>query len=84
MVVEDGDKYTEILNEDDDRLLKLKELGEEIYTSVVKALLALNEHNPSGCFPDKVLWNYKDDRRATLKEAIEYIIKQWGSLKRKR
>lgn len=60
------------------------EWGKEAYKAVADALLELNEYNPSGRYPVPELWNSKKGKRASLKEIIEYIIKQWKTLKRKR
>ncbi|PIA31337.1 hypothetical protein AQUCO_05000009v1 [Aquilegia coerulea] len=76
-VVQNGSgEAKEIINEDDEQLKKLKrKYGSEVYVSVCQALKEVNEHNPSGRYPVGVLWDYKENKRATLKEAIDIILK---------
>ncbi|TKY47428.1 hypothetical protein E2542_SST29488 [Spatholobus suberectus] len=78
-------KEKEIIRDDDEKLNGLKnDLGEGAYKAVVKALSEINEHNPGGGYLTSVLWNYKQGRRATLKEGIQFLLNQWKVLKRKR
>jgi gentisate 1,2-dioxygenase len=75
----------QILNEGDEELRNLKkEWGDEIYTAVVTALNELEEYNPSGRYVVSELWNFKEGRKATLKEVIAYIVKNINTLKRKK
>ncbi|GFZ07936.1 XH/XS domain-containing protein [Actinidia rufa] len=75
----------EIIDEDDELLKNLKEeWGVEIHEAVTAALIEMNEYNPSGRYVISELWNFKEKRKATLKEVIAYILKSLKTLKRKR
>ncbi|KAL9239646.1 hypothetical protein vseg_013949 [Gypsophila vaccaria] len=78
-------KTKETIDEDDEKLKKLKEeWGDDVYKTVTTALLELNEYNPSGRYVINELWNFKEGRKATVKEVVNYIFKSLKSLKRKR
>ncbi|KAK9279462.1 hypothetical protein L1049_013141 [Liquidambar formosana] len=75
----------ELIDEEDEKIKDLKEeFGDEVYKAVTTALMEMNEYNPSGRYIISELWNFKEGRRATLKEGVSFILKQWKSLKRKR
>ncbi|KAK1265351.1 Peptidyl-prolyl cis-trans isomerase PASTICCINO1 [Acorus gramineus] len=84
IVAVDG-QTQEIVNEDDEKLKEVKnELGDDVHNAITTALLEVNEYNPSGRYAVPELWNFKEGRKATLKEVAQYIIRQWQSAKRKR
>lgn len=84
-IIHDGDITKEIIDEDDVKLKELRsEWGEEVYNAVVTALKEINEYNPSGRYVIKELWNFREGRKATLKDVVQYILKQWKTFKRKR
>lgn len=66
------------INDEDEKLKGLKkEMGDEVYKAVTTALIEINEYNPSGRYITSELWNYSEGRRATLKEGVEFLMKQW-------
>ncbi|XP_072979178.1 factor of DNA methylation 1-like [Typha angustifolia] len=80
-----GGETKEIVDEDDPKLRSLWiELGDDVCNAVKTALLELNEYNPSGRYVVSELWNFKEGRKATVKEVLQYVIKQWKTNKRKR
>ncbi|KAG6526667.1 factor of DNA methylation 1-like isoform X1 [Zingiber officinale] len=84
IVVTNG-KEEELLVEDDPKLKKLWiEYGDDVCNAVKTALKELNEYNPSGRYVVPELWNFKDGRKASMKEIVQYIIKHWKSSKRKK
>lgn len=75
----------EIINEDDEKLKDLKsEYGDEVYNAVTKALREINEYNPSGRYIVREIWNFKENRRATLQEGVAHLLKQWKPRKRRK
>ena len=63
---------------DDDKLRSLRnEMGEGPYKAVVAALTEVNEYNPSGRYIISELWNYGLGRRASLREGVAFLLKQW-------
>ncbi|KAG7552071.1 putative domain XH, partial [Arabidopsis thaliana x Arabidopsis arenosa] len=79
-----GEKMKEVVDEEDEKLKNLrKEWGEEVKNAVKTALVELNEFNPSGRYTVPVLWNFEQERKATLKEGIAHMIKEIKTRKRK-
>uniref|UniRef100_A0A7N0ZVM2 Factor of DNA methylation 1-5/IDN2 domain-containing protein n=1 Tax=Kalanchoe fedtschenkoi TaxID=63787 RepID=A0A7N0ZVM2_KALFE len=77
----DGNEQ-EVIDENDKKLKDLrKHWGEDVYKSVADALLELNEYNPSGRYVVQELWNFKERRRASLKDGIEFLVQQLRTLK---
>ncbi|XP_039067519.1 factor of DNA methylation 4-like [Hibiscus syriacus] len=79
----------EVIDEDDEKLKELrKKYGDTVFEAVGAALMEMNEYNASGRYPVPEVWNRKEERRATMKEIVEYLIKQLkihkGKGKRKR
>ncbi|KAI9089551.1 hypothetical protein K1719_029156 [Acacia pycnantha] len=81
----DHDDVELILNEDDEKLRKLKkEWGDNVYMEVVTALKEIIEYNPSGRYIVSEIWNYRENRKAMMKEAVSYILEKIKQLKSKR
>ncbi|KAI3875718.1 hypothetical protein MKW92_030940 [Papaver armeniacum] len=77
-------KQEEVIDEDDELLKSFKdEFGEEAYKALTTAAMELNEYNPSCREPVQEIWNFKERRRATTKEAISLVLKQLKSSRRK-
>ncbi|RDX70380.1 Factor of DNA methylation 1, partial [Mucuna pruriens] len=72
----EGKEKQEVIDEDYQKLSSLKkDLGEEAYVAVETALKELHGyHNSSGKSVIPELWNFKTGRRATLVEALDYIL----------
>ncbi|XP_051189999.1 factor of DNA methylation 1 [Lolium perenne] len=84
-VVATGETHKQIIDEGDEKLVGLKEqLGEEVYKAVTTALLEINEYNPSGSYVVSELWNNKENKKASMGEVVDHILKQWKLQKRKR
>ncbi|CAI8601396.1 unnamed protein product [Vicia faba] len=83
--VQKNDTFVAVVDEEDEKLRNLKqEWGDEVYSAVETALKEVNEYNPSGGYTVWELWNFKEKRKATLKEVITYIVEHMKNLKRKR
>ncbi|KAK7305734.1 hypothetical protein VNO77_43644 [Canavalia gladiata] len=75
----------EILDENDEKLKGLRsECGEVVYKVVTNALMEIEEYNSSGRYVVAEIWNWKEGRKATLKEIIQYLVRQLKTRKRQR
>ncbi|CAL4910273.1 unnamed protein product [Urochloa decumbens] len=81
VIMVDGNML-EVIREDDKKLQELKEHGEEAYAAVTKALTELKMGNGrTNPFPE--LWNYKEGRKAQMREAVHHALELWKASKAK-
>ncbi|XP_024018795.1 factor of DNA methylation 4 isoform X1 [Morus notabilis] len=78
-VVKADEKLTEVIDNDDENLkVLLHDMGEEVYHAVTMALMEANEYNPKGRRNVVLeLWNFKEDRKASLKEGITFVAEHY-------
>ncbi|KAK9280514.1 hypothetical protein L1049_014206 [Liquidambar formosana] len=77
--------HKEIIDEDDEKLKDLRnECGDEVHEAVTTALMEMNEYKSSGRYVTSEVWNYKEGRKATLKEGISHVLMQLRIPKRER
>ena len=76
----------EIIDVEDQKLKSLKnEYGEQVHNAVALAQSEMNQYNPSGRYTIPELWNFEENRKATLKEGAIHLLNQWRvNRKRKR
>ena len=68
----------EIINEEDEKLQKLKqEWGDEIYMAVTTSLKEINEYNPSGRYPVIELWNFKERKESHIERGNSVYIEEF-------
>ncbi|KAJ3693695.1 hypothetical protein LUZ60_009175 [Juncus effusus] len=83
--VEINGETKEVVNDDDTQLRELwLEFGDDVLNAVKTALMELNEYNASGRYVVSEVWNFKEGRKATMKEAFQYIFKQCKGAARNR
>lgn len=67
----------EVVNDEDPRLKQLWiEYGDDVCNAVKTALSEVNEYNPSGRYVVSELWNFRKNRKATMKEVLRFIFQQ--------
>ncbi len=77
--------FQRIIRSDDEKLSGLRvQLGEKAYNAVITALMEVNEFNASGSYIVSELWNYRERRKATLREGVEVLLGLQNAQKRKR
>ncbi|KAJ1396780.1 putative domain XH [Sesbania bispinosa] len=74
----------EIIDDEDEKLKSVKrEVGMGAYRAVVVALKEMNEYNASGRYVISELWNYREGKRASLEEGVEFLLGKWKTKKQK-
>lgn len=67
----------EVIDDEDERLKQLRTLwGNDVCEAVTKALVEMNEYNPSGRYCVDEIWHFKEDRKVALPEAIRYALRR--------
>jgi len=65
------------VNEDDPKLRQLwTEYGDIVCNAVKVTLRELNEYSPQGRHAVNELWNFREGRKATTAEVVNYIFEQ--------
>ncbi|GJN29339.1 hypothetical protein PR202_gb17560 [Eleusine coracana subsp. coracana] len=84
-MIDQADGEKKVINDDDARLKHLRiRYGNDVCNAMKTALMEINEHNPSGRYFKPELWNFREGRKATLKEVFEYLFGQMETtIKRK-
>ncbi|TKV92655.1 hypothetical protein SEVIR_9G174501v4 [Setaria viridis] len=65
----------EVVMEDD--VAWKEDWGIEVHNAVVQALVELNECKLSGRYPVHVLWNFSENRKASVARAVKHLMNLW-------